>query len=86
MEEDFVVLSVQDDGVGMSKNELHKIFNLYHQLQHHKEGKGIGLYLVKKVVEGAGGKIVVKSEPDKGCTFKIYFKAEPVMLEEPSLN
>jgi light-regulated signal transduction histidine kinase (bacteriophytochrome) len=86
MEEDFVVLSVQDDGVGMSKNELHKIFNLYHQLQHHKEGKGIGLYLVKKVVEGAGGKIVVKSEPDKGCTFKIYFKAEPVMLEAPSLN
>jgi two-component system CheB/CheR fusion protein len=86
MEEDFMVLSVQDDGVGIPKNDLHKIFNLYHQLQHDKEGEGIGLYLVKKVVEGAGGKIIVESEPDTGSTFKIYIKAEPVLLKKPSLN
>jgi two-component system CheB/CheR fusion protein len=86
MEEDFMVLSVQDDGVGIPKNDLHKIFNLYHQLQHDQEGEGIGLYLVKKVVEAAGGKIIVESEPDTGSTFKIYIKAEPVLLKKPSLN
>lgn len=85
-EENFVQLSVGDDGIGISKKDLTKIFNVYNQLQHDIEGQGIGLYLVKKVVETAGGKIMVESEPGKGSTFKIFFKVEQVMPESVLLN
>ena len=74
--EDFVMLSIEDNGVGMSQSDQKKIFNLYNQLQHQKEGQGIGLYLVKKLIDASGGKIIVESEPGKGTTFKIFFKEE----------
>ncbi len=86
----FVILSVEDNGVGISKKDLTRIFKIYNQLQHDIEGQGIGLYLVKKVVEAAGGKIVVESEPGKGSIFKIFFKADQVVqqkvLSSPTLN
>lgn len=76
----FVVLSVQDNGVGISKKDQLKIFNIYHQLQHDIEGQGIGLYLVKRIVESAGAKIEVESEQGVGSTFRIYFKEEVISL------
>ena len=74
--EDFVMLSIEDNGAGMSQSDQKKIFNLYNQLQHQKEGQGIGLYLVKKLIDASGGKIIVESEPGKGTTFKIFFKED----------
>jgi signal transduction histidine kinase len=38
------------------------------------DGTGIGLYIVKRIIDNAGGKIEVESEVDKGSTFKVYFK------------
>jgi two-component system CheB/CheR fusion protein len=54
-----VILSVQDNGRGISKDDIDRIFDMYGRLHQDVEGHGIGLYLVKKIVDAAGGKIIV---------------------------
>jgi two-component system CheB/CheR fusion protein len=73
-EEDFIVLSVRDNGLGIPREELGNVFNMYKRIHHNIEGQGIGLYLIKKIVDASGGKVVVESEAGKGSNFKIYFK------------
>lgn len=52
------------------------IFSKYYRLENAIEGKGIGLYLVKEIINNAGGKIVLESQAGKGTEFKVYLKAE----------
>ncbi|MNY54049.1 Phytochrome-like protein cph1 [compost metagenome] len=74
MEDNHVVLTVQDNGRGIHKEGLDRIFDMYGRLHQDVEGRGIGLYLAKKIVNAAGGDINVKSEPGKGSKFTIRFK------------
>jgi signal transduction histidine kinase len=76
-EGDHVILSVQDNGIGLPKADLNKVFDLYGRLHHDIEGQGIGLYLAKKIVDASGGNITVESEDGKGAKFNIYCKTEP---------
>jgi signal transduction histidine kinase len=69
-----VVLSVSDNGIGISKKDNARIFAMYGRLQNEIEGQGIGLYLVKKIVDAAEGQVVVESEEGKGSKFTIHFK------------
>jgi two-component system CheB/CheR fusion protein len=71
---DFIRLSVKDNGMGMDKDRLEFIFNVYQRINPDIEGQGVGLYLVKKIVDASGGKIEVQSETGIGSTFNIYFK------------
>jgi len=69
----YLVLEVQDNGLGLDlarENELFTMFQRYHT---HVEGSGIGLYMVKKIVENAGGRIEVESQLGHGSTFFVYF-------------
>ncbi len=70
-----IVLSVKDNGQGIPKSDIDKIFNMYGRLNLDVEGHGIGLYLAKKIVNASGGEIVVESEPGIGSDFKIYLKS-----------
>lgn len=74
---DNVMLSVQDNGIGISSEELDKIFDIYGRLHYEVEGHGIGLYLAKKIVHAANGNIVVESKVGKGSKFTILLKAAP---------
>lgn len=65
---------MQDNGIGIdiSKNEK-KLFGLYRKFNSNIEGKGIGLYIVKKQMEIMGGKIKISSELNKGTSFQLTF-------------
>ncbi len=86
-EKDNIILSVEDNGIGISKNDLDRIFDMYGRVNHDIDGHGIGLYLTKKIVDAASGNIVVESEPGKGSKFIVYFKTEAELaIVTPSLN
>jgi PAS domain S-box-containing protein len=66
-----VVLEVQDNGLGLSEQQQARLFVLFKRLHDHVEGSGVGLYMVKRIVENAGGTITVQSQPGVGSTFKV---------------
>ncbi|MDB5121766.1 MAG: chemotaxis protein CheR [Sphingobacteriales bacterium] len=70
----FIMLTVKDNGIGINPDRLNFIFKMYQRINGDVEGQGIGLYLIKKIIDASGGKIEVESEAGKGSTFKIYFK------------
>ena len=63
------IFFVRDNGMGIPPEYHQKIFGLFEKLDPTSEGTGIGLALVKRIVEVHGGKIWVESEPGKGATF-----------------
>ena len=65
--------AVEDNGLGIAKEYFDKIFQIFQRLHNRDEysGTGIGLSIVKKIVESLGGKIWLESEEGKGTTF--YF-------------
>jgi len=66
-----VVLTVQDNGLGMSEVQQRQLFGLFQRLHTHVEGTGVGLYIVKRLVENGGGTITVQSQPDVGTVFTV---------------
>ena len=72
-EADGVVLEVQDNGLGLAGVHQAQLFGMFQRFHDHVEGSGIGLYMVKKMVENAGGRITVDSELGRGTTFWVYF-------------
>jgi two-component system phosphate regulon sensor histidine kinase PhoR len=73
-ENDYVVISVSDNGIGMTIEEQKSIFDKFQRIKTSYEGSGVGLYLVNTVVTAAGGKIELGSEPGRGSVFKIFLK------------
>ena len=70
-----VLLEVQDNGLGLDLTHEgeDKLFGMFQRFHDHVDGSGIGLYMVKKMVENAGGYITVRSELGVGSTFSVYF-------------
>ncbi|WP_022825849.1 ATP-binding protein [Hymenobacter norwichensis] len=68
----YALLTVQDNGLGISLTNSPKLFGMFERLHDHVEGSGMGLYIVKKIVENAGGSIEVASQVDVGSTFSVY--------------
>ena len=75
-EEDRVVLSVIDEGIGIENADLRNIFELFYigkNGRNNADSSGIGLYIVKRVTEYLGHKTEVESEVGKGTTVRIVF-------------
>jgi two-component system OmpR family sensor kinase len=70
---DFVLLEVEDNGKGIKKKDLAQLFNPFFSTKH--KGSGLGLYVIKKIVEEHQGTIAVESKPGKGTKFKIVLSA-----------
>lgn len=72
--ENLILLEVEDNGLGISPNDQEKVFSMYERIHKHIEGSGVGLNIVKRIVENNGGRIELESQEGKGSKFKIYFK------------
>jgi len=72
---DYLSISVTDTGFGIPKDDLDRIFDRFYRVKNEKTrfitGTGLGLPIVKSIVDAHNGMIDVKSEPDKGTTFDI---------------
>jgi len=75
----FVQISVSDNGVGISADELPLLFERYKQVSSAKivkqKGTGLGLVICKRIVEAQGGRILAESEPGKRTTFSFTLPA-----------
>jgi len=71
------IFSVSDNGIGIAPEHHAQIFELFNKLNPDMEGTGIGLGLVKKIIEVHQGRIWVESEPGKGSTFKFTLQDMP---------
>ncbi|MBK6264167.1 PAS domain S-box protein [Marivirga sp. S37H4] len=65
------MISVADNGVGIEKQYLKKIFEMFFRASESSNGSGIGLYIVKETIDKLKGKVSVKSEPGIGSIFQI---------------
>lgn len=68
-----LVVRVQDNGLGLSAAQQEQLFHLFKRLHNHVAGTGVGLYLVKKILDNTGGSIHVESKLGRGSTFAAVF-------------
>jgi signal transduction histidine kinase len=83
-------LSVQDEGIGISRSEQQKIFERFHRvgtgLVHDVKGSGLGLSIVRHIVLAHGGEILVDSAPGRGSRFSILLPLGTMERPEPAVQ
>lgn len=72
IEDVYMVVSISDNGIGINTEHQVIIFEKYERINSSVEGNGVGLYLVKQILESSGGKITVESEIGKGSIFTAF--------------
>ncbi len=75
-EEDFIVLEISDNGSGIPEKDIAHIFDRFYRVDGHRSrkqgGNGLGLSIVKGIVDSHGGRITVASRIQSGTTFRVY--------------
>ncbi len=76
----YLIITVKDFGIGIKKEEIDKVFERFYrggdELTRTIKGSGLGLTLVKQIVEAHHGKVLVESEPGHGSTFSVRLPLE----------
>ncbi|HEX8428409.1 PAS domain-containing protein [Hymenobacter sp.] len=74
-----LLLVVQDNGIGIDLVRFRgQLFQLFRRFHDHVEGSGMGLYLVNRIVQQAGGRVEVESTVNEGATFRVYLPMQRV--------
>jgi len=84
-ENQYLIIAVKDFGVGIKKDEIDKVFERFYrggdELTRTVKGSGLGLTLVKQIVESHHGNVHVESEPGRGSTFSIRLPLQKIENE-----
>lgn len=79
LKNDLVVIEIMDTGMGIPEQEIDKIWDRFYRIEKSRArntgGTGLGLYIVKQIIDSHGGQIKVKSIENEGSTFSIYLPA-----------
>ncbi|EMR01440.1 sensor histidine kinase [Cesiribacter andamanensis] len=67
-------ISVQDNGIGISPEHQPRVFDMFRRFHLQATGTGVGLYIVKKIVDKYAGRIELQSTPGQGSTFTVWLK------------
>ena len=79
---EFAVLTVQDNGLGLSRSRQKELFTMFKRFHIHVEGSGVGLYMLKRIVQNAGGRVEVESEVGVGSTFRVFIRLHELGVRE----
>ena len=81
--ENVTTYSISDNGIGIEMQDHTRMFDLFKRLDNARDfdGTGVGLAIVKRIVEKHGGRIWFDSELDKGTVFYVSFKKDPETSE-----
>ncbi|MGH9799067.1 MAG: sensor histidine kinase, partial [Blastocatellia bacterium] len=83
----FVTIAVRDHGIGIASEERDKVFEKFYRvgnvLVHDVKGSGLGLSIVKHIVEAHQGRVTVESELGKGSTFVIHLPVDEIVTTKP---
>jgi PAS domain S-box-containing protein len=74
-------IQIRDNGIGIAKESRRRLFGMFERLTAGYEGTGIGLAIVRKVVERMGGKVGAESEPGQGSCFWVELNLVPAQAE-----
>ena len=78
-EDDGVCIKVSDNGIGLSRRSVQRIFDRFYQvdqtLSRQAGGCGLGLSIVKFIIDAHGGEVSVQSQPGQGSTFRMKLPA-----------
>ena len=80
------LFQIRDFGMGIPKNKISSIFERFERAQDHRgvSGLGLGLYIVKQIMDAHKGSIQVESDEGKGCLFKVKFPLQEVQIKSLS--
>lgn len=83
-----VAIKVKDTGIGIPKDDISGLFSEFHRLNgsSNTEGTGLGLFIVKTIVEGHGGSVLVESELGRGTTFTILLPSSNAAVPRTPLK
>lgn len=76
-EQQELCLAVQDNGMGIPAAKQPQVFQLFRRMHSHVQGSGVGLYIVKRLVDNNGGQVMLQSEEGQGTTFLLRLKGCP---------
>ena len=78
--ERFVLISIEDNGSGIDPEKLGAIYEPFHTTK--KEGTGLGMMIVQRIMRDHGGEISINSEPEKGTKITLRFPREDARLTQ----
>lgn len=76
IENGYYKLAIHDNGIGIAQEHQGKVFDMFKRFHSYSSGSGIGLYIVKKIIEKYEGRIQINSAPEIGTTFTIWLKKQ----------